>query len=162
MKPTEALELLREFYRERSAMRQRHTASAQFVADYDFNNTYQYIINREDVQLNWLRDAIRDQGGTPEEQPEPQVNGQGRKDEAQRRVVTEDRDGAQAFVERWRPRVEAMTNARNRIMLRVVLGEILEQKRFFDQMLAGRNDLLGRHADGAGTKGDVLPTRWVE
>lgn len=143
-------------------MRQRHAASAQFVADYDFNNTYQYIINREDVQLTWLRDAITDLGGTPDDQLEPKLTVQGRRDEAQRRVVTEDRDAAQAVVDRWRPRVEAMTNARTRVMLRVVLGEILEQKRFFDQMLAGQNDLLGRHSDGAGTKGGVLPTRWVE
>ena len=55
-----------------------------------------------------------------------------------------------------------MTNARHRTMLRVILGETLEQKRFFDQALAGRTDLLGRRADGAGTEGGVLPTRWVE
>ena len=54
-----------------------------------------------------------------------------------------------------------LTNARLRTMLRLVLGETLEQKRFFDQALAGRTDLLGRRADGAGTKGAVLPTRWV-
>jgi hypothetical protein len=162
VKPAEALELLREFYRDKSAMRQRHAASARLVADYDFNNTYQYVIAREDVQLNWLRDAIADLGGSIEDQPETTLNAQGRRDEAQRRVIGEDRDAAQAFVERWRPRVEAVTNARNRIMLRVILGETLEHKRFFDQALAGRNDLLGRHADGAGTKGDVLPTRWVE
>jgi hypothetical protein len=46
-------------------------------------------------------------------------------------------------------------------MLRLMLGETLEQKRFFDQAVAGREDLLGRRADGAGTKGAVLPTRWV-
>jgi hypothetical protein len=162
VKPSDALELLREVYRDKSAMRERHAASAAFVADYDFNNTYQYVIAREDVQLNWLRDAVSERGGAPQDQAEPKLNVQGRRDEAQRRVVTEDRDAAQAFVDRWRPRVEAMTNARNRVMLRVILGETLEQKRFFDQMLAGRTDLLGRRADGAGTKGDVLPTRWVE
>jgi hypothetical protein len=47
-------------------------------------------------------------------------------------------------------------------MLKVILGETLEHKRFFDQALAGREDLLGRRADGAGTEGYVLPTRWVE
>jgi hypothetical protein len=47
-------------------------------------------------------------------------------------------------------------------MLRVILGETLEHKRFFDQMLAGRNDLLGRSADGARTHGAVIATRWVE
>ena len=54
-----------------------------------------------------------------------------------------------------------MTNARHRGMLRVILGEMLEQKRFFEQALAGRNDLLGRRADGMGTPGKVLSTRWV-
>lgn len=162
MKPAEALELLREFYRDKSAMRQRHAASARLVADYDFNNTYQYVIAREDVQLTWLRDAIADAGGTPDDAAEPKLDAQGKRGEAQRRVIGEDRDAAQAFVDRWRPRVEKMTNARNRVMLRVILGETLEHKRFFDQALAGRTDLLGRRAEGAGTTGDVLPTRWVE
>ncbi len=43
-----------------------------------------------------------------------------------------------------RPRVDEMTNARHAKMLRVILGETLEQKRFFEQALAGRTDLLGR------------------
>ena len=75
-------------------------------------------------------------------------------------VVEVARD-AQAFVDGWRSRVEAMPNARQRGMLRVILGETLEQKRFFEQALAGRSDLLGRRAEGAGTKGAVLPARWV-
>ena len=41
-------------------------------------------------------------------------------------------------------------------MLHVILGETLEHKRFFEQALAGRTDLLGRRADGAGTGGGVL------
>jgi hypothetical protein len=161
VKPAELLQLLREFYREKSAMRQRHVAAARFVVDYDFNNAYQYVINREDVHLTWVHDAIKDHGGTAEDAPEPSIEAAGKKEDAQARVIREDRDGAQAFVDRWRDRVEGMTNARLRIMLRVVLGETLEQKRFFDQALAGRTDLLGRRADGAGTEGVVLPTRWV-
>jgi hypothetical protein len=161
VKPADLLDLLREFYREKSAMRQRHVAAARFVVDYDFNNAYQYVINREDVHLTWVHDAIKDHGGTAEDAPEPSIEAAGKKEDAQARVIREDRDGAQAFVDRWRDRVEGMTNARLRIMLRVVLGETLEQKRFFDQALAGRTDLLGRRADGAGTEGVVLPTRWV-
>jgi hypothetical protein len=46
-------------------------------------------------------------------------------------------------------------------MLHVILGEVAEHKRFFDLALAGRTDLLGRRADGAGTGGGVLATRWV-
>jgi len=58
VKATELLDLLTEIYRDKMAMRQRHVAAARLVSDYDFNNTYQYIIAREDLQLNWLRDAI--------------------------------------------------------------------------------------------------------
>jgi len=86
----------------------------------------------------------------------------GKGPDAQARIIREDRDAAQAFVERWRDRVERVTHARNRILLQVILGETLEHRRFFDQALAGRSDLLGRRADGAGTGGGVLPTRWVE
>ena len=162
MKPAELLALLREFYAEKAALRQRHAAAARHVPNYDFNNTYQYIINREDVQLGWLQDAIAGLGGTVEAVPEPSVAVHGKGDEAQAAVIREDSAGMQAFYDRWRDRVEQVTNARHRIMLRVILGETLEQKRFFDQMLAGRLDLLGRAADGARTAGEVIPTRWVE
>jgi hypothetical protein len=48
-------------------------------------------------------------------------------------------------------------------MLEVILGETLEQKRFFQQALAGRHDLLGRRTDDVGALvGKVLPTRWIE
>jgi hypothetical protein len=70
---------------------------------------------------------------------------------------------AQAFVDRWRPRVDTMSNARHRKMLNVILGEALEQKRFFEQALAGRHDLLGRRTEDVGPLvGKVLPTRWIE
>jgi hypothetical protein len=161
VKPAELLATLREFYRDKSAMRARHVAGARFVGDYDFNNTYQYVINREDVQLAWVRDAIIDLGGTPEDAPEPQLSPAGKKQEAQLSVIREDRDAAQAFVDRWKPRVDAVTHARNRTMLRVILGETLEARRFFDQAVSGRNDLLGRSPDGARTEGTVIPTRWV-
>ncbi len=143
-------------------MRQRHVAAARHVVDYNFNNTYQYVINREDLQITWLHDAIAALGGTaPDEGTEPQLQTRGKAAEAQASLVREDRDGAQAFVERWRPKVETVTNARDKNMLRVILGETLEVTRFFDQMIAGREDLLGRRADGMGTPGEVIPTRWV-
>ena len=40
-------------------------AVARFVTDYEFNNAYQYVINREDVHLAWLEAAIGDLGGKP-------------------------------------------------------------------------------------------------
>ncbi|HEX5475991.1 MAG TPA: hypothetical protein VFX12_15130 [Vicinamibacterales bacterium] len=162
MTPVELLDLLREFYRDKATMRQRHAAAARHVPHYDFNNTYQYVIAREDVQLRWVFDAVAALGGTVDEVPEPTLQVQGKGEAAEAAVIAEDRDAAQAFVDRWRARVEGVTNARNRIMLRVILGETLEHRRFFEQALAGRTDLLGRRADGAGTGGGVLPTRWVE
>ncbi len=170
MKATELLELLREFYRDKLAMRERHFTAAQSVADYDFNNTYQYVIAREDVQLNWLRDAIAGMGGAIEgdAQYDPGVAGvtahvTKRQDlPPQARVIEVDRDGAKSFVEKWRPHVDSLPNARHRSMLRVILGETMEHQRFFEQALAGRTDLLGRRADGAGTGGGVLSRRWIE
>jgi hypothetical protein len=56
-----------------------------------------------------------------------------------------------------------MTNARHGKMLKLILGEVLEQKRFFDQALAGRTDLLGRRGAQVGrSHGVVLPSRWIE
>jgi hypothetical protein len=162
VKPADLLALLRDFYADKAALRQRHAAAARHVPNYDFNNTYQYIINREDVQLAWLQDAIASLGGAVDAVAEPAVTVHGKGDDARAAVVREDSAGMQSFYERWRDRVEKVTNARQRIMLRVILGETLEHKRFFDQMIAGRLDLLGRAADGARTAGAVIPTRWVE
>ena len=55
-----------------------------------------------------------------------------------------------------------MTHVRHHNMIGVILGETVEHKRFFDQMLEGREDVLGRRMAGATTGGGVLPTRWVE
>jgi len=160
VKATELLALLRDFYRDKLAMRQRHVAVARYVPDYDFNNTYQYVIAREDMQLNWLRDAITDMGGALEDVAEPTIEGSGK--DLQSQLIGQDRDAAQKFVDTWRPRLDAMPNARHRSLLRVIIGETLEHKRFFEQALAGRSDLLGRRADGAGTPGAVLGVRWIE
>jgi hypothetical protein len=135
---------------------------ARYVPHYDFNNTYQYVIAREDVQLNWLRDAITDMGGTLEEAGEPSLAASAKGAALQAQLIGEDADAAQAFVDKWQPRMDGLSNARHRSMLRVILGETLEHRRFFQQALAGRSDLLGRRADGAGTGGGVLGVRWIE
>jgi hypothetical protein len=153
--------LLRECYRDKATLRQRHVAAARLVTDYDFNNTYQYVINREEIQLQWLRDAIEDRGATVDDVPEPEVKSTGKGKGAQLAIFTEDAAGARAFIDKWTPRVDTMTNARNRSMLRVIVGETREALRFFEQMGSGRTDLLGRSADGARTAGAVMPTRWV-
>jgi len=158
-----ALALLEEFHREKLASMIQHMSHARLVGQYDANNTYQYVVNREDVQLSWLAKAIAELGGT-EPQPaatptETITSGPG----TVRALFEQDARAAQAMVERWRPRVEAMTNARNRKMLQVILGETVEQQRFFEQALAGRTDLLGRRGDASRpAQGAVLGDRWIE
>jgi hypothetical protein len=160
---TDLLPLLQEFYREKLTMLQQHEAGARLVGQYDANNTYQYIINREEVQLTWVAKAIEDLGGTVTDGAGPSREAKGKRAEAWRAVIDEDGRDAQLFVDRWRPRVEAMSHARHAKMLRVILGEVLEQKRFFEQALAGRTDLLGRRGEQLGpSHGEVLPSRWIE
>ena len=162
MTSAELLDFLSAFYRDKLTLRNRHVAGARYVTDYNVNNTYQYVINRDDMHVRWLQDAIVDLGGTPEEQAEPDISPPGKGAEAQRSVITADLDAARKFVERWTARVEALPNARLRTLLKVILGETLEQQRFFEQALAGRDDLLGRRSEGVGTGGGVMPSRWVE
>jgi hypothetical protein len=160
VKPADLLAVLREFHHEKLALRQRHVAVARQVSSYSFNNTYQYIIAREDVHLSWLEAAIAELGGTPDQVSEPSVPPRGKKDSFLP-LVQEDAREAEAFVSRWRPRTGEVTHARDRNMLNVILGETLEHKRFFDQIVAGRDDVLGRRMDGAGTGDGVLGVRWI-
>ena len=162
MKPDELLSILQGFHREKLALLQRHEAAARLVGQYDFNNTYQNIIGREEVQLSWLAAAIRDLGGTV--QPElPQSAGhETLAGQAPALLFIEDSRQAQHFVDAWRDRIQTISHARHRGLLELVLGETLEHKRFFDQAAAGRVDLLGRDGEDAGRRGRVLPTRWLE
>ena len=157
-------ELLQQFYDDKLSELLRHQAGARLIGQYDANNTYQYIINREETQLSWVGSAIVAMGGSVSgstSATEPRTGGD--RTSAARTIFDEEARSAQAFVDRWRPRVEAMTNARHRGMLRVILGETLEQKRFFEQALAGDVDLLGRRGDQTGERvGEVLPERWIE
>jgi hypothetical protein len=161
---TDVLPLLQEFYREKLTSVLRHQASARHVAQYDANNAYQYVINREETQLSWVGRAIVELGGeVAAESAEPDRKPSGKGAGAANGLFQEDARDAAAFIERWKPKVEAMTNARHRGMLRVILGETAEQQRFFEQALDGRTDLLGRRTEGVGKLvGAVLPTRWVE
>jgi len=162
--------VLSEFHKDKLTLRQRHVAVAKQVSDYDANNTYQYVIAREDMHVSWVRDAILDASdqtndvaaGQAEDAAEPVMAVSGKGAESQSAVMAQDRDAAQAFVDKWRPRVAALSHARHRTMLNVIVGETLEHKRFFDQAVAGRTDLLGRRPEGEGTGGGVLPVRWIE
>ncbi len=152
--------LLTEFYADKLAETTRHQAHARSIAQYDANNTYQYIINREELQLNWLAKAIGDSGGVV---PDAPASIAADKHIDAKALMDDDRKSAQAFIDRWRSRVETMEHARHKAMLRVILGETREQQRFFEQALAGRTDLLGRRTSAAGpAEGRVLPARWIE
>jgi hypothetical protein len=160
---TDTLALLQEFYREKLDMLLRHQAGSRLIGQYDQNNTYQYIVNRDETQLSWVGKAIEQLGGTLTDEAEPLREAKGKGTEAARHIIDEDGRDAQAFVDQWRPRIAHMTNARHAKMLDVILGEVLEQKRFFEQALAGRTDLLGRRAGVLEpSHGVVLPTRWIE
>ena len=49
---TDLLPLLQEFYGEKLAQLLQHQAGSRLVRQYDANNTYQYIVNREETQLS--------------------------------------------------------------------------------------------------------------
>ena len=65
----ELQQLLTEITAERVALIERHEAGARAVSHYDFNNTYQYVIAREETHLTWLRDALTAAGA-----PMPQAS----------------------------------------------------------------------------------------
>jgi hypothetical protein len=159
---SDLIHLLQEFYRDKVAIRDRHIAGAQRVSHYNFNNTYQYVINREDTQVAWLRSALEELGADiPAAVPPPDLPAPGRGADAERAVIEDDARHAQAFLDRWTARVQALRHARHRKMLEVILGETLEQRRFFEQMIDGREDVLGRRTGGPSTGGGVLPVRWL-
>lgn len=161
VKTSQQITLLQEFYLDRLALLTRHVEGATLISDYENNNTYQYIIAREDMHVAWARDAIIDLGGElPTKGTALAVPKAGKGAEAA--VIDDDVRQQQAFHDRWKTRIEGVTNARHRGLLRVILGEVLEHKRFFEQAKADREDVLGRRMPGASTGGGVLPTRWMD
>lgn len=156
------IELLTELYRERFALYQRHVEGATRVSGYEFNNTYQYVIARTLTHNEWLRAALADMGAAVPDAaaalPAPEARGK----DAATAIAGDDERLVRAFIERWSPRVASMTNARHRKMLTLMLGEMREQARFFEQIRAGRDDVLGRRHANVGTGGGVLPVRWME
>lgn len=161
MTPAELLSLLVEFAADRQRLLARHEAAARTVPEYDFNNACQYVIAREETHLTWLERSIRQLGG---ELPANADGGDGPAStlSGSAAVLQAEAAEARAFVENWRDRVARVTNARERLMLGVVLGETLEHARLFAQAAAGRSDVLGRHPDGVRPQGKVLSRRWVE
>ena len=168
MKAPELQQILTELAAERLALLERHEAGARAVSHYDFNNAYQYVISREETQLGWLQAALAEYGAPLRPPsaalPVPAVPKPGKRADAGafRAVLDDDARRLAAFVERWRPRVDAITHARHRLMLDVVLGESREHERIFEQAAAGIEDVLGRRTGGVPRQGSVLPVRWLE
>jgi hypothetical protein len=164
---TDILSTLRELHRDKLTLRERHVAVARHIDHYEFNNTYQYAINREDVHLSWLETAIAELGGTPDQVPALDLPSPGGKSKAGKpaaftSLVDEDARSAEALVAKWRPRVKGFENIRHAKMVEVILGETLEHKRFLAQIAHGNEVLLGTRMPGASTGHGVMGVRWVE
>ena len=155
-------QLIHDFYLARLGLLMQHEEVARHVSRYDQNNAYQYVINREETHVSWLQHALLDLGGTIPADPSrpavrPTSTGDGWKS-----MATEDMRANRTFVEIWKPKVEAVTNARHKGMLKVILGEMLEHSRIFEQAAAGRDDLIGTHLPINQRAGVVANTRWME
>jgi hypothetical protein len=167
MQQDELKKFLTDIAAERLALLQRHEAAARVVGHYDFNNTYQYVIAREETHLSWLQSALAEIGAelpqstlplTAPEAPKGKRQDSG----AYHEILAADAKFLGAFVARWRERVSTVTHARHRTMLNVVLGESVEHQRLFDQAAAGFEDVIGRRTGGVARVGAVLPDRWQE
>jgi hypothetical protein len=164
----ELQQLLTDLAAERVALIERHEAGARVVSHYDFNNTYQYVIAREETHLGWLGAALGELGAAlpkaSASMPVPAVGKMTKKVEpaAFKSILDDDARTLGAFVQKWRPKLEAITHARHRTMLNVVMGESLEHQRLFTQAAAGFEDLLGKRTGGVARVGGVLPARWQE
>ena len=141
---TDLQHLIRDFYLARLALLMRHEEVARHVSQYDANNAYQYIINREETHVSWLQHALLDLGAAIPADPARARRCQpGSGADAWKALAAEDARANQQFVDSWKPKVETVTHARHKGMLKVILGEMLEHKRIFDQAAAGREDLIG-------------------
>jgi hypothetical protein len=167
MQQDELKKFLTELAAERLALIQRHEAAARVVGHYDFNNTYQYVIAREETHLSWLQSALVEVGAVLPQStlplPAPEEP-KGKKADVgpYRDILAAEAKFLGAFVARWRERVAAVTHARHRTMLNVVLGESVEHQRLFEQAATGFEDVIGRRTGGVARVGAVLPDRWQE
>jgi hypothetical protein len=120
------------------------------------------VISREETHVSWLQHALLDAGTQiPSDPARPAVAAPSGSTGWQA-LAAEDARANQQFVDAWKPKVETVTHARHQGMLKVVLGEMLEHKRIFDQAAAGRDDLIGTHLSINPRVGVVAPTRWME
>ena len=163
MTPTDLQTLLREFYLDRLALLMRHESSARFVSDYDVNNAYQYVINREETHVSWVQQALLAVGQEiPRDPAVPDIKPSRKGNDAVLELASGDAQANQQFVDKWRSRVDKVTNARHKGMLGVVLGEMLEHQRLFAQASEGRTDIIGTALAINERRGKVIDRRWIE
>jgi uncharacterized protein (DUF1501 family) len=168
VKHEELSAFLTAFTEDRLALLQRHEAGARAVSHYDFNNTYQYVIGREETHLTWLQNALAElnvplpSSAAALGMPTGPKSSKAGDASAFRGILADDGAHLRGFVEKWRSRVADLTHARHRTMLNVILGESTEHQRLFEQAADGFEDLLGRRTSGVERVGGVLSTRWVE
>jgi hypothetical protein len=141
--------LIRDCYLERVAQLMRHEDVALTITDYDINNAYQYIIAREQTHLSWLQHALLDLGA-----PLPA-------DPPRGRPLATKGDGWKAFAAEDATSNAQFVDARHQAMLNVILGEMLEHKRLFDQAAQGRRDLIGTSLEINDHSGTVMSARFV-
>jgi hypothetical protein len=156
--PTELAPLLVECHTDRLGLLQRHVASAVHIGDYDINNAYQYVVAREETHVYWLHRAILDVGAKVAADPAPPAVAAA----PLRELAAADARANAAFVEKWAAPVKTVSHARHRKMLEVILGEVQEHRRLFEQAAEGRTDIIGTSLPGVDHAGVVLGTRWVE
>ena len=163
MTPTELQSLIRDFYLERLALLLQHEAAARHVSDYDVNNAYQYVIAREETHVSWLQHALLDLGmQIPADPARPSLKPSRKGKDAVIELSGADAEANTRFVDKWRDPVEQVTNARHNGMLRVILGEMLEHARIFEQASQGRTDIIGKSLPIHTRRGEVIGTRWIE
>ena len=163
MTPTDLQTLIRDFYRERLTLLMQHESAARYVTDYDVNNAYQYIIAREETHVSWLQHALLDLGAPlPADPARPDIKPTRKGKDGMFELCANDGRDNQRFVVKWRERVDQVTHARHRGMLRVILGEMLEHARLFEQASRGRTDIIGTSLPIHTRRGEVIGTRWIE
>ncbi len=159
---TDLQQLVRDFLLARLALVMRHEEVARHVSRYDANNAYQYVVNREETHVSWLQHALLDLGATIPAEPARQAIAAPGGPDGWMRLAAEDARANQQFVDGWTVKVDGVTHARHKNMLKVILGEMLEHKRIFEHAAAGRDDLIGTHLSINPRAGVVADTRWME
>ncbi len=128
------------------------------------------MIAREEMHVSWVRDAILDAsgqtneaaGGVAEDATEPVIQVSGKGVEAQARPHGSGPRWGSGVRRQVAAAGRVAHHARHRTMLNVILGETLEHKRFFEQAVAGRTDLLGRRLKAPEPAEECCPSRWIE